>query len=114
METLLARKKSVVVIRNSDQLCCARAIVTMKAWVDHGSCHPNYLNLRKGRPVQEMKAKELHRLADVPEGPCGLKELQKFQDALPGYQLKSWQWINPIPSYFAARLSRTNGFYSSK
>ena len=29
VETLLARKKSVVVIKNRDQLCCARAIVTM-------------------------------------------------------------------------------------
>ena len=88
VETLLAHKKSVVVIKNRDRLCCARAIVTMKAWVGHGSCHSNYLNLRKGCPVQEKKAKELHCLAGVPEGPCGLNELQKFQDALPGYQIK--------------------------
>lgn len=33
-------------------------------------------------------AKELHQNANVPEGPGGLKELQQFQDALPGYQIK--------------------------
>ena len=82
VETLLARKKSVVVIKNRDQLCCARAIVTMKAWVDRGSRDSDYQNLLKGRPIQEKKAKELHHLPGVPEGPCGLKELQKFQDAL--------------------------------
>ena len=42
----------------------------------------------QGCPVQEQLAKELHRLAGVPEGPCGISELQKFQAVLPGYQIK--------------------------
>ena len=41
-----------------------------------------YENLRDGYPVQGVQAKELHRLAGVPEGPCGLQELETFQKAL--------------------------------
>ena len=83
-------KRSCVTIKNRDELCCARAIVTMKALVDaNGNARDHrYHNLKQGRPVQERLAKELHRLAGVPEGPCGISELQKFQAVLPGYQIK--------------------------
>ena len=42
----------------------------MKAWADEGHDGLNYRNLRKGRPIQICLAKDLHRLAGVPEGPC--------------------------------------------
>ena len=90
------RKKSIIQIKNKDDLCCARAIVTMKA-----HCHRNdpghmprnnWENLRDGRPRQKTMAQDLHRAAGVPEGPCGLPELDKFQQYLstldPPYQLK--------------------------
>ena len=62
----------------------------MKAYVDTGndSCDPDYHNLKKGCPVQQRKAQELHRDAGVPEGTCGIAQLKTFQAALPGYQLK--------------------------
>ena len=44
--------------------------------------------LKKGRPIYEKKGNELHQLAGVPEGPCSIPKLEKFQAALPGYQLK--------------------------
>ena len=78
VETLLAREKSVVRIKNRDQLCCARAIVTMRAWVDGGSWDSDYQNLLKGRPIQEKKAKELHHLAGLPEGSCGLNGITEI------------------------------------
>ena len=73
-----------------DDLCCARAIVTMKAYVDAGndSGDPRYRNIKQGRPVQQREAQALQRAAGVPEGPCGIRELQQFQATLPGYQLK--------------------------
>ena len=37
LEKLLDVKKSVVKIKNDDELCCARAIVTMKSYCDFGS-----------------------------------------------------------------------------
>jgi len=78
----------IVTINNDDQLCCARAIVTMKAYLHEGHDGLNYKNLRKADPIQEKMAKGLHQKANVSEGPCGLKELQQFQDALPRYQIK--------------------------
>ena len=86
-------KQSIIQIKNSDNLCCARAIVTMRAW-----CHRNdpghmgrnnWYALRDGRPRQVTQARELHQLAGVPEGPCALEELETFQRVLsPHYQLK--------------------------
>ena len=78
-ETMAKIKRCVIPIRNKDQLCLARAIVTMKERADKGS---QYQNLRKGRPIQERLAKQLHRNTNVPERPCGLPELQAFQDFL--------------------------------
>ena len=50
--------------------------------------HRNWENLKRGLPVQLNEAKELHRLAEVPEGPCGIPELHQFQKALGSqYQL---------------------------
>ena len=84
-EKLAKKKRCVVTIQNKN-LCCARAIATMKGRVDNGS---QYQNLRKGRPIQERLAKLLHREAGVAEGPCGFEELEKFQEFLgpQGYQL---------------------------
>lgn len=59
-EKLLARKQSVITIKNKDQLCCARAIITTRAWVDHGNRHPDYENLKLGCPIQTRLAQELH------------------------------------------------------
>ena len=68
--------------------CCARAIITMKEYVD-GDRDKQYDNLRRGRPIQERLAKQLHQDAGVPEGPCGYEELEKFQAFLgpQGYKI---------------------------
>ena len=72
------KKDCMIKITNLDDLCFARAIVTMKAYVD-GDPQKQYDNLRRGRPFQERLAKKLHRDAEVPEGPCGYEELEKFK-----------------------------------
>ena len=71
----------MIKIKNTDELCCACAIVTMKEYVD-GDPQKQYRNLRDGRPIQECLAKQLHQEAGVPEGPCGYEELEKFQTFL--------------------------------
>ena len=81
-------KRSRIKIKNDDQLCLARALVTMQARVDGGPNGRYYKNLAKGYPIQEQRAKELHQLAGVPEGPCGIEEIKKFQQVLPEYQIK--------------------------
>ena len=85
------RKKCIIPIKNADELCCARAIVTMRAHCHRHEGvdgHRNWENLKRGLPIQQQLAKELHRQAGVPEGPCGLQEFPKFQQALGcNYQL---------------------------
>ena len=82
------KKDCMIKITNSDKLCCALAIVTMKEYVD-GDPQKQYDNLRRGRPMQARLAKQLHRNANVPEGPCGYEELEKFQAFLgpQGYKI---------------------------
>ena len=98
------KKRCIVSIKNEDNLCCARAIVTMKA-----HCHREdgvdgfreWENLKRGLPVQEQQAKQLHRQAGVPEGPCGVPELQRFQHALGSeYQLLVMLRLKPFELIF--------------
>ena len=87
IEQFLRNKKSVVRIENNDELCCARALVTAKAYRDWGSRDEQYKHIMQGKPLQEQKARQLHRRARVPEGPCGLGELNLFQIVLADYQI---------------------------
>ena len=93
------KKKCIVTIRNRDALCCARAIVTMRA-----HCHKDqgvdelrqWDSLKKGYPVQQRQAQALQQ-AGVAEGPCGLPELRQFQQALgPQYQLLVMTRMKPF------------------
>ena len=74
-------KKSIIPIHNQDNLCCARAIVTMRAWYHRNDRHHmpknEWKTLSQGRPLQGIMARQLHRDAGVPEGPCGLPELNR-------------------------------------
>ena len=74
LNKLLERKRTVVQISNEDELCCARAIVTMQAWFhkdDDINGIRNYDNLRQGHPIQTRLAGALHMQAGVQMGPCG-------------------------------------------
>ena len=102
-------KKSIVEIHNKDELCCARAIVTMKAraeWKviekkvqeerevsgllqklrsEEKEAKKTYDTLKhtKGKyTLQRKLAKHLHLVAGVPKGPCGRDELETFQSYL--------------------------------
>ena len=63
----------------------------MKELADKGSLINNNknINLKRGRPIQERWARLLHQEANVPEGPYGFEELEKFQEHLgpQAYQL---------------------------
>ena len=94
------KKKCIIAINNDDNLCCARAIVTMRAFCHKGQGVDGFRqweNLKRGRPVQEHQAKELHLQAGVAEGPCGLEELRQFQQALGAqYQLLVMTRLKPF------------------
>ena len=81
----LKKKKSVIVINNKDDLCLARALVVSIARIEKD---PLYSHVRNSsRPLQRERAFELHRAANVPLGPCGLKEVDLFQQHLVNYQI---------------------------
>ena len=116
------KKKCIISIKNKDELCCARAIVTMKAncHKDDGvDGHRNRENLKRGLPVQEKQARELHNEACVAEGPCGIQQLQQFQKALgPSYQLLVMTRLKPFFLIFKGpdaphqiRLLKSNNHY---
>ena len=57
------RKRCIITIKNTDELCCARATVTMRAHCHRQEGvdgHRNWENLKRDLPIQEEKAIELH------------------------------------------------------
>ena len=80
----LHKKGSVIVIKNHDNLCLARALVVAIAKVENA---PNYNYLRNDARAQQIKARELHANANVPLGPCGLEEVDLFQKYLTAYEI---------------------------
>ena len=81
----LMQKGSVITINNKDDLCLARALVVAIARIEKD---PRYKQIaRSNRPVQREKACELHRVANVPLGRCGLDEVDLFQHYLTQYQI---------------------------
>ena len=72
---------------SEDSMCCAKSIVTGIAKQELRSTDADWHNIRRGRYLQAERALELHRKANVPEGPCGLKEVEAFQDVIPNYQI---------------------------
>ena len=81
----LHKKKSIITIKNQDNLCLARALVVAIAKVDNA---PNYVNLLHHVRAQQVKAIELHAKAKVPMGPsCGLEEVDMFQKHLTEYEI---------------------------
>ena len=63
LQTITKNSKSIIRINNTDELCCARALVTAKAKVDQ---HPKYHSICKGTQLQRRLAWDLHDEAKVP------------------------------------------------
>ena len=78
LKKLTVKKQSVIRIQNDDVFCCARALVTAKAIVDH---HPKCRSFKEGRKLQKQQAQLLHNEAHVPFGPCRYEELTQFSAA---------------------------------
>ena len=81
----LKKKGSVIPINNKDNLCLARALVVSIARIEKD---PRYSSIRDSRwALQRERAFDLHEAASVPLGPCGLKEVDLFQQYLVNYQI---------------------------
>ena len=88
----ILKKQSILEIKNTDNLCLARALVTVKARVDE---NPRYKRILKGTEYQRYLAHQLHEAAGVPKGTCGREEIWKFQHHLykQGYQIKVFEGL---------------------
>ena len=81
----LKKKGSVIPINNKDNLCLARALVVSIARIEND---PRYNSIRDSRwAMQRERAFDLHEAANVPLGPCGLNEVDLFQQHLVNYQI---------------------------
>ena len=94
-------KRCRIVMKNTDDnLCCLRAVVTMRAWADEkANIFPpaGYKTLRNGSPCQKTQALELAQQANVSTTEkLGLVDLKKIQKVLtPVYQIKVLQIGRP-------------------
>ena len=78
-------KKSVITINNDDDFCLARALVVAVARIEKD---PKYIQVRQSkRHIQLERALDLHQAANVPLGPCGMDEVELFQQYLTSYQI---------------------------
>ena len=85
LEKHLEKKRTIVRIRNGDNLSMARALVVAKAKLDDD---PRDRQIRDHRrPLQTRLAQELHQNANVPLGPCGIEQAKLFQAYLTEYQI---------------------------
>ena len=81
----LKKKKSIVSINNKDDYCLARALAVSIARIEKD---PRYDRVRSPNSgLQRERAFDLHEVANVPLGPCGLKEVDLFQQHLTQYQI---------------------------
>ena len=81
----LKKKKSVIPINNKDNLCLARALAVSIVRIEKD---PRYKRMLDPKcTVQRERAFDLHEAANVPLGPCGLKEVDLFQHYLVNYQI---------------------------
>jgi hypothetical protein len=82
-ERFLKDKRCIIQIQNTDDMCCARAIVTAKAKIDG---HEQWNFIRQRRRIQEEML-ELHAKAGVPLHQCGIEDVKTFQRFLIRYQI---------------------------
>ena len=81
----LKKKGSVITINNKDDLCLARALVVSIARIEQD---PRFEYIRRTESAaQRERAFDLHEAANVPLGPCGLNEIELFQQYLVNYQI---------------------------
>ena len=80
----LHKKGTIITIRNNDDLCLARALVVAIAKIEKDPWYANIADSRNS--LQERKAREL-QAAGVPLGPCGIPEVEMFQNHLTNYEI---------------------------
>ncbi|KAI8493979.1 hypothetical protein Bbelb_283260 [Branchiostoma belcheri] len=90
IDKFLQNKTCIIQIKNEDTLCCGRALVVARERLEKENdprVQSRWNSVRQGCRIQSVLAEELYESAGVAKGPCGLPELQKFQELLSDYQI---------------------------
>jgi len=107
LDKLRRLKRSIVRIKNKDNLCLARAIVVARARLEHlvkpdDKCiKSTYNHLREGdkppRRQQFKAAKKLMKDAGLEKhkGSCGIPEIHAIQTIMPDYQIRVFSSMTP-------------------
>ena len=106
----IVKKCRIKINNDNDEMCCARAIVTMRALADEKDNRfptVSYRTLRSNSKTQKQIAQQLLGEAGD-EGPCGLAELAKLQAVLPDYQIKVLKVGRPHMLVYVGPESSTN------
>ena len=86
-QLLKFNKKSIVRIKNEDNLCCARAIAVGIFRSKYGTQHNKYKQIySNAKDTQTKTAIKLHQQSGVPLGECGIEEIKLFEE-FTGYQI---------------------------
>jgi len=99
----ILNRKCVLKIKNSDNLCLARALVVARAMIHKNDPVYQWNSIRTGdsnrHHTQRKEADKLMKKAGLKNhsGKCGIAELEKFQFAMPEYQIK----VFSIEHYYA-------------
>ena len=81
----LKKKKSVITINNNDDFCLARALAVGIARIEKDPMYQQIIDSK--RHIQLDRALDLHQAANVPLAPCGMGEVELFQQYLTNYQI---------------------------
>ncbi|GBM90943.1 hypothetical protein AVEN_275230-1, partial [Araneus ventricosus] len=82
VECDLLNKRSILCIQtDSLGLCCAKAVVFAIAHLDGDRRSINAMKDRR-RPALDTRARELHKKAGIPLGPCTFAEVARFEEVL--------------------------------
>ena len=82
----VAMKKSIIQIKNKDNMCVARAIATGICRVECGVNSKEYDNCKRGRKIQETLAKQLLKRCGMNECKLTIKDIMNIEDYIP-YQI---------------------------
>ncbi|XP_072173772.1 uncharacterized protein [Diadema setosum] len=78
IDDMLFRKRCIIRMKNADNMCCPRAIVTGIARIEK---HPNWNSIRQGYKEQREYAIDLYKQAGIPVNTrCGIEEIKLFEN----------------------------------
>ena len=75
-------KKSIIQMKNKDDLCVARAIATGICRIEKGVKHKDYDNCKRGRKIQEQLARELLEFCGLEPRKLDIEDIKHIENCM--------------------------------